>query len=417
MTARAAGQELPWWKEPTKGQWSSFVAAWLGWLLDAFDFTVFLLLMPSITKEFGVSVTVTAGSITLTLLVRMLGGVAAGAAADRWGRKLPLMLSIIWFALCDGAVAFAPTFGWVLVLRTLFGFGMGAEWTSGSTLAMENWPERSRGIASGILQGSWALGFILAGVVVRIVEPRWGWRACFLVAAVPALLVLPIRFWVPESPDWRKAVAAKVRQPLGELLRRGLLTRLVWSTVVVAFGSCVYYGLAGVYSTMLVKEHGFTQQQVSLPIILFNIGTLVGSVACGSMATRLGMKWAVAIPALGMLPFLPLYVGMVPGGLLLGALMGGLLGAAVTGISPLLLTSLFPPDIRGKCVGLVYHAGAFFGAFVPMGEAALAEYGGLTFSRAILLVVGVALLALVAAFWMRPRSTEGEVGAAEPALR
>jgi MFS transporter, SHS family, lactate transporter len=416
MTGGAAAQELPWWKEPTKGQWRSFLAAWLGWVLDAFDFTVFLLLMPSITKEFGVSVTLTAGSITLTLLVRLLGGLAAGAAADRWGRKLPLMISIVWFALCDGAIAFAPSFFWVLVLRTLFGFGMGAEWTSGSTLAMENWPERSRGIASGILQGSWALGYILAGVVVSVVEPIWGWRAVFLIAAAPALLVLPIRFWVPESPDWKKAVAAKVHQPLGGLLERGLLTRLVWSSAAIAFGFSAYYGLTGVYSTLLVKEHGLTQQEVSLPIILFNIGTLAGAVACGALATRLGVKWAVAIPSLGVLPFLPLYVGMVPGGLLPGALLGGLLGAACTGITPMLLTSLFPPDIRGKCVGLVYHVGAAFGAFVPMGVAALAEYGGLTFAQAIALVVGIAEVGLVATLWLRPKSTEDEVGAAAPAL-
>ena len=144
---------IPWWKEPTKGQWASFSAAWIGWVMDAFDFTVFLLVMKQITEEFGTSYTSTAGSIALTLLMRLVGGVVAGWAADRWGRKLPLMISVIWFAVCDGLIAFAPSFTWVLVLRTLFGFGMGAEWTSGATLAMENWPARSRGIASGILQG------------------------------------------------------------------------------------------------------------------------------------------------------------------------------------------------------------------------------------------------------------------------
>src|SRR5688500_3856434 len=139
-------RELSWWREPTRGQWCTFLAAWFGWVLDAFDFTIFILVMPDIAREFGVSATATTASITLTLLVRLLGGFAAGAAADRWGRKLPLMLSVVWFAVCDGAVFFAPSFAWLLVLRTLFGFGMGAEWTAGATLAMENWPERSRGI-------------------------------------------------------------------------------------------------------------------------------------------------------------------------------------------------------------------------------------------------------------------------------
>jgi len=128
-----------WWREPTRGQWMAFSAAWLGWVLDAFDFTIYLLVLPLIAEEFDVSLTATAGSITLTLLLRLLGGYAAGAVADRWGRKLPLMISMVWFAVCDGAIAFAPSFFWVLVLRTLFGFGMGAEWTSGTTLHLHHW--------------------------------------------------------------------------------------------------------------------------------------------------------------------------------------------------------------------------------------------------------------------------------------
>src|SRR5688572_17880496 len=139
-------KQIPWWKEPTKAQYTTFFAAWAGWVLDAFDFTIFLLVMPHIEAEFGVKHVATTGAIALTLLARLAGGYFAGKAADRWGRKLPLLISIIWFALCDGAVALAPSFTMILVLRTLFGLGMGAEWTCGTTLAMENWPQRSRGI-------------------------------------------------------------------------------------------------------------------------------------------------------------------------------------------------------------------------------------------------------------------------------
>src|ERR1700722_13854380 len=112
---------IRWWKEPTRAQWCAFGAAWAGWVLDAFDFTIFMLVMPNIAREFHVENVATAGSITLTLFARLLGGVIAGSAADRWGRKLPLMISIVWFAACAGAVALAPSFPWILVLRTLFG--------------------------------------------------------------------------------------------------------------------------------------------------------------------------------------------------------------------------------------------------------------------------------------------------------
>src|SRR5262245_28412213 len=119
----AATKQVAWWREPTRAQWAAFAASWSGWVLDAFDFTIYLLVLPDIAKHFGVSLTAATGSLTLTLLIRLLGSFVAGAMADRWGRKLPLMLSLVWFAVFDGAVALAPSFTWILILRTLFGFG------------------------------------------------------------------------------------------------------------------------------------------------------------------------------------------------------------------------------------------------------------------------------------------------------
>lgn len=417
MTAQTEAAQMPWWKEPTKGQWISFLAAWVGWILDAFDFTIFMLAMPDIMKEFGVSSVAATWSITLTLLLRLVGGVVAGSMADRWGRKLPLMISVIWFAVCDGAVAFAPSFTAILVLRTLFGLGMGAEWTSGATLAMENWPERSRGIASGLLQGSWAVGYLLAGAAYGYVVPAFGWRALFIIAAVPALLVLPIRFWVPESPDWQKAAGQK-KQSFKDLLGEGIVTRLVWASLVMAFGLGAYYGLTAMYPTMLTKQFGLQKQGVGNLVMLFNVGMMVGSILCGRLASKRGVAVAVAIPSLGVLPFLALYVGVVPSLLWLGAFIGGALGAACTGVTPLLLTSLFPAEIRGRCVGIVYHAGAVLAAFTPTTMAMLVERGGFSYAQSIALMAGVCEVGMVAALFLRPKAAQGEadVGSPAPAL-
>lgn len=393
-----------WWREPTRGQWTSFLAAWLGWVMDAFDFTIFLLVMPQITKEFGVSNTAAAGSITLTLLMRLLGGLAAGSVADRWGRKLPLMISVIWFAVCDGAVAFAPSFGWVLALRTLFGFGMGAEWTSGATLAMENWPTRSRGIASGVLQGSWAIGYLLAAVVAAKVVPLWGWRALFLIAALPALLVLPIRAWVPESLEPTEASAAERPSAFAEIMRPGMITKLAWASLIMALGFGGYYGLTGLYPTLLQKDLAHGPAQVALYVSLFNVGMMIGAITCGVVAARRGVVVAIVIPALLVLPTLPLYIGASPGLLGLGAVLGGAFGAGPSGVTPLLLTSLFPPHVRARAVGLVYHVGAFAAAFVPTAVAALAERGGLSLARSIAYVAGTCNLGLVVAMLLRPRA-------------
>ena len=388
-----------WWREPTRGQWMAFGAAWLGWVLDAFDFTIYLLVIPMIAEEFNVSLTATAGSITLTLLLRLLGGYAAGAVADRWGRKLPLMISMVWFAVCDGAIAFAPSFFWVLFWRTLFGFGMGAEWTSGTTLAMESWPARSRGIASGILQGSWAIGYFLAALVAGWVVPIWGWRALFLIAAAPALLAVPIRFLVPES----FSRAPKDRPPpLRALLDPAIRGKLIWACLAMFFGLAEYYALAGLYPTLLTRELGFSAVAMTHHVMLFNAGMLAGAVVCGLAAARKGPIPAAVVPATVMIFLLPVYTGMTGVSTYAGALVGGIFGAGFAGVTPLLLTSLFPVEVRARCVGIAYHVGAFGSAFVAPTVTAMRERGGLTLAWSLLLVAGVSLAAMVVVLLLRP---------------
>jgi MFS transporter, SHS family, lactate transporter len=402
MTNRTQSERVAWWREPTRGQWTSFLAAWAGWVLDGFDFTIYLLVIPELAKEFGVSVTVAMGSLTLTLLVRLLGGVVAGVMADRWGRKLPLMLSLIWFAVFDGLVALAPTFTWVLIFRTLFGFGMGAEWTAGSTLAMENWPARSRGIASGLLQGSWAIGFLLAALASAVVVPTWGWRALFVVAVAPALLALPIRLWVPESPEWLARRAARTTVSLKPARRRlpdGLVARLFGASAIMALGFGVYYALTSPYPTLLATEHGLDASERWSLVALFNIGMLVGAIGCGWAAKRFGVRWAVAIPALAVLPVLPLYVGAVPGALGIGAVLAGMLGVGFCGITPMLLTEIFPVEVRARCVGLAYHLGAIAAALVVLLIPALYEQGVLGLGTAIVVVTAILELSLAVAIF------------------
>ena len=398
-------KKTPWWKEPTRAQWAAFVAAWSGWVLDAFDFTIFLLVAPMIAKEFGVSDTVMAGSVTLTLVVRLLGGYVAGWAADRWGRKVPLMISVVWFAACDFAIAFAPSIAWILILRTLFGLGMGAEWTAGATLAMESWPERSKKIASGLLQAGWPVGYLLAAATSALVVPAFGWRALFLIAAVPALLVLPIRFWVKESPDWqRERDRIRAGAKMASLWTPRVITSLVQGAVVMALGFGVYYGMVAVYPTMLVREHGMGAPEIGGVLIVFNIGMLIGAVAAGAIAQKKGLVFAVAVPALLMVPLLPLYVGIAPDLLLVGAFLGGAVGVGFCGVAPALLTGLFDADVRARAVGIVYHVGAFCASFVPLAITWLATNTQLTLAGAIAIVAGGCEVALAAAFLMQRRA-------------
>src|SRR5271166_5892603 len=203
-TTAEIAAKMPWWKEPTKDQWLAWIAAWLGWTLDAFDFTVFLLIMVPISQEFNVPLTAVAVVFTITLWMRLLGATASGWLADRIGRKTPLMISILWYSICNFIAGFSPSFWFLLLFRALLGIGMGAEWPAGAALAMETWPARSRGFMSGVLQGSWGIGFLLSSVVYGVFFDVIGWRGMLWVGVLPALSIIYVRYFVKEPEVWLK---------------------------------------------------------------------------------------------------------------------------------------------------------------------------------------------------------------------
>lgn len=389
-------------EKPTRGAWAALTAAWLGWVLDAFDFSIFFLVMPKIAAEFGVSIKSTAGSVTATLLVRLLGSFVAGWAADRFGRKWPLMISIVWFSVCDGLVSLAPTFAAVVTLRILFGFGMGAEWTAGATLAMEAWPAKSRGFASGVLQAGWAVGYLLASLVYSFVIPVYGWRALFVIAAAPALLVLPIRFFVPDT----RPVAAAREEPQARATRE-MLRRVALASFVLAFGFAVYFALTTFLPTLLGKEHHFDDATIGRHVAWFNVGMLIGAPACGWLSVRVHPMKAIALCIVFAPLCAPLAVGwaglewMLPGAVLVGTFAGG-----PAGVTPVWLATLFPAWFRARGTGLTYHVAAFLAAFTPFAVAAIAESGA-GFSNTVVYAVAALAWSQVVVLLVIPKTESG----------
>src|SRR6202521_21334 len=220
---------VAWWREPTREQWHAWIAAWLGWTLDAFDFTIFVFIMLPIAQEFGVPLTAVTAVFTVTLWLGLVGATGAGWLADRIGRKTPLMISIAWFSACNFIAGFSPSFAFLFFFRAMLGIGMGAEWPAGASLAMESWPVRSRGFMSGVLQGSWGLGFALSALAYGFLFDLIGWRGLLWIGILPALVVVWIRFCVNEPAVWvenkRKQEETKtaVRAPLFSIFKRGLL--------------------------------------------------------------------------------------------------------------------------------------------------------------------------------------------------
>src|SRR5437588_1973511 len=229
QSAVAEIAEIPWWKEPTRDQWRAWVAAWLGWTLDAFDFTIFLLIMLPISQEFGVPLTEVTAVFTITLWMRLVGAVSSGWLGDRLGRRLPLMISILGYSLCNFIAGFLPAFWFSFLFRALLGFFMGAEWPAGAALAMEQWPIRSRGFMSGVLQGSWGIGFLLSSAVYGLLYNTIGWGGCLWIGILPALTVVYVRYFVKEPPVWvenrrrQRDENREVRMPLFIIINRGMI--------------------------------------------------------------------------------------------------------------------------------------------------------------------------------------------------
>ena len=373
MAAVETFKPLPWWKEPTKDQWYAFVAAWLGWTLDAFDFTIFLLIMVPIGEAFSVPLTDVAIVFTLTLWMRIVGATASGWMADRMGRKLPLMISIFGYSMCNFIAGFSPTFWFLLLFRALLGLFMGAEWPAGASLAMETWPIRSRGLISGVLQGSWGLGFLLSSLVYGVFYKYISWRGMLWVGVLPALALVYIRFYVKEPAVWvenrrkQRAEKREVNVPLAMIFKRGVLANTLTTCWFQAAGFVTYYSINALFATHLQKDLGLSPELIATPIAFANILVFLASSGWGWVSDRIGRRWAMMIPALCAIPLVPIYlfagnftwvvVAFVAQGLFAG---GGMYGQV-----PSYLTERFPTEIRGTATGFCYHVGAIPGAMVP----------------------------------------------------
>ena len=417
MTSTAvATSPVAWWREPTKDQWLAYVAAWLGWTLDAFDFTIFLVIMVPISKEFGVPLVDVLAVFTVTLWLRLLGATASGWLADRVGRKTPLMISILGYSLCNFVAGFSPTFVFLFVCRALLGIFMGAEWPAGAALAMESWPARSRGFMSGMLQGSWALGFLLSSLVYGWFYNAWGWRGMLWVGIVPALAVVFVRRYVNEPPVWKenrekqRAQNTEFRVPLLQIFRLRMLPNTLTACLWMASGFVTYYTVFGLFATHLQKDLGFGPGTVALPLALANIATFVASCGWGFVADKLGRRWAMIIPAVIGIFVTPFYLGFFTTSysLLVAAFtVQGLFVGAIYGQNPSYLNERFPTEVRATAAGFCYHQGAIWGGLCgPLLGAWAAVAGG--FAIPMLITTYGALLVFVVALLMGPE-TKGKV--------
>ena len=407
----ASSPSVPWWKEPTKDQWYAYVAAWLGWTLDAFDFTIFLLIMLPISKEFGVPITEVTFVFTITLWLRLAGATASGWLADRMGRKKPLMISILWYSICNFIAGFSPTFAFLFIFRALLGIGMGAEWPAGAALAMESWPARSRGFMSGLLQGSWGIGFALSSLAYGFLYDSIGWRGLLWIGIVPALAVVWIRFYVKEPPVWaenkHKQTTEKqeVKLPLFTIFKPKYLFNTLTGVVWMAASFCVYYSIWALFSTYLQKEMQWTPLMVATPLFWANIVVLFGSLLWGAVSDKYGRRTAIAAPAIIAIFVTPLYLyTQNPTIVILAFILQGMFGGSIYGQNPSYLTERFPTEVRATAAGFVYHQGAIWGGLVAPIISYYAVERGMGFAMPMMIATIASLVVVVISILLSPET-------------
>jgi MFS transporter, SHS family, lactate transporter len=360
---------VAWWKEPTREQWHAWVAAWLGWVLDAFDFTIFLLIMAPIAKTFNVPLVAVTAVFTITLWMRLVGATASGWLADRVGRKLPLMISIAWYSGANLLAGLAPSFWLLFLFRALLGIGMGAEWPAGAALALEQWPQRSRGLMGSVLQSSWGLGALLSSAAYGLLYNHIGWRGLLMLGVLPALLLVYIRTYVKEPAVWlenrriQRTQKREVRLPLLSIFKWGMLFNTLTACWWMASGFVTGYSQGGMFPTYLQKEVGLSPAYVALPIMLQSLMFFLSSFFWGWVADRVGRRWALILPAICGIIVTPFYLlthnyAMI---VVFFALQGCFAGGGMYAQNPTYLAERFPTEVRATAGGFCYHQGAIFG--------------------------------------------------------
>ena len=375
-------------------RWHAMAAGLLGWTLDAFDFFVVIFLLDTLAEHFRVPKSDIVLTITATLAMRPLGALLFGMMADRYGRRRPLMVNVLFFSAIELLCGFAPNYAVFFILRMLFGIGMGGEWGVGASLAMEHAPVRWRGVLSGILQSGYSVGYLLAALAARLVLPNWGWRAMFWVGGVPALLALYIRTKVPESEAWKQhRVARTIDGPRIAWQHKWLSLYLV---ALMFLMNCLSHGTQDLYPDFLKHAHGVAANTVAYIAMSYNVGAVVGAVIFGLLSERIGRRYSMLAALAVTLAVIPAWAfGSTLAVLACGAVVMQMGVQGAWGIIPVHLNELSPDAVRGLLPGFTYQVGILFASATPRVEFALRDHLGYAWALTAFELVVIAALSLM----------------------
>jgi SHS family lactate transporter-like MFS transporter len=391
---------------PSKdGHGAALFAGFLGWTLDAFDFFLVVLSLTAIAHEFHKSDKEVAFSITLTLVFRPVGAFIFGLMADRYGRRLPLMIDLVFYSVVEVLTGFAHSFAVFLLLRALFGIGMGGEWGVGASLAMEKVPPRLRGLLSGLLQQGYALGYLLAAVCSYFVFPRWGWRPMFFIGGLPALLGLFVRFRVKESEVWQKT-----RHHSWGTLGREIISHwklFLYLTLLMMMMNFASHGTQDMFPTFLQRHWNMDVHQRAGITAISMVGAILGGTLVGFLSDRFGRRRVMVVSFVCAIALVPLWAYAPSVALLIiGAFSIQFMVQGAWGIIPAHLSELSPDSVRGFLPGFAYQCGVLLASSVPFFEAILAEHTSYANAMALTAFTVFTLAAIVVALGRENRGVQ-----------
>lgn len=382
---------------------AALLASFLGWTLDAFDFFLVVFSLTAIAKEFNKSDADIALTITVTLAFRPVGAFIFGLIADRYGRRLPLMIDLVFYSVVEVLSGLAPNYVTFIVLRALFGIGMGGEWGVGASLAMEKVPPRLRGVLSGLLQEGYAAGYLLAAICYFFVFERWGWRPLFFIGGLPALLALFVRLRVKESEVWKKT-----RHESWGHLGRAIVSHwrlFVYLMLLMMMMNFVAHGTQDMYPTFLQRQWGFSPNGRAVVTAISMVGAIAGGIVFGFFSDRVGRRRAMITALLSGIVVIPLWAFAPSIALLIiGAFLMQFMVQGAWGVIPAHLTELSPDSVRGFLPGFAYQCGVLLASSVVYIEAIFAER--ISYSKAMALTA-LTVFAIAAAVTAMGRERRG----------
>jgi SHS family lactate transporter-like MFS transporter len=304
------------------------------------------------------------------------------------------MLDLVFFSVIEVLSGLAPNYTTFLVLRALFGIGMGGEWGVGASLAMEKVPAKSRGVLSGLLQEGYAAGYLLAALCYFFVFPRWGWRPMFFIGGLPALLAIFVRFRVKESRVWEKT-----RHENWSQLGRAIASHwrlFLYLVLLMMMMNFVSHGTQDMYPTLLKRAWHFAPQKVAMVTAFTMVGAIAGGILFGLLSDRFGRRRSMVMALLCAVLVIPLWSLSPSLSLLLtGGFLMQFMVQGAWGIIPAHLSELSPDSVRGFLPGFAYQCGVMLAGLVGFIQAIFAaktSYPTTMALTALTVLIGAAIV-------------------------